>query len=262
MPRSRRAPRPWADAVSSALRGALVAIALMAGVVLLAPAALLDHAVARLTQDSVHLVDAHGFWWRGSGVLATSDGRAHVPLAWRVELAPLATGALVVNFVERGDDATPSGHVALRHGSVEVRALRFRVPAAMASAMVPALRAVSLGGEIALALPALAWRDGTLRGNGDATWQRARIVAAGLALDLGRVSASMPPGGEAFGGTVRNAGGDVAIDGTFAQRTGALEAALVLKLTDATPRPVRAMLPLLGASDGSGAVRMTWRSDR
>ena len=262
MPRSRRAPRSCADAVRSALRGALVAIALMAGVVLLAPAALLDHALAQRTRDSVRLVDAHGFWWRGTGVLATSDGRAHVPLAWHVELAPLATGALVVNLVEGSDDAMPSGHVTLRHGSVEVRALRLRVPAAMASAMVPALRAVALGGEIALALPALAWRDGTLRGNGDATWQRARIVAAGLALDLGRVSASMPPGSDAFGGTVRNAGGDVAIDGTLTQRSGALEAVLVLKPTDATPQPVRAMLPLLGASDGSGAVRMTWRSDR
>jgi hypothetical protein len=248
--------------VRGALRGALVAIALIAGVLLLAPAALLDQALAQRTQGSVHLADAHGFWWRGSGVLATSDGRAHVPVAWRVELAPLATGTLVANFVEGGDDAMPSGHVTLRHGSVDVRALRVRVPAAMAGAMVPALRSVSLGGEIALAIPALAWRDGTLHGNGDATWQRARIVAAGLALDLGRVSASMPPGGDAFGGTVRSAGGDVAIDGTFTQRNGALEAALLLKPTDATPQPMRAMLPLLGVSDGSGAVRMTWRSDR
>jgi hypothetical protein len=248
--------------VRGALRGALVAIALIAGVVLLAPAALLDHPLAQRTQDRVRLVDAHGFWWRGSGVLATSDGRAHVPLAWHVELAPLATGALVANFVESSDDAMPSGRVTLRHGGVELRALRVRMPAAMAGAMVPALRAVSLGGEIVLVIPALAWRDGTLRGNGDATWQRARIVAAGLALDLGRVTASMPPGGDVFGGTVRNAGGDVAIDGTFMQRASALEAALVLKPTDATPQPVRAMLPLLGASDGSGAVRMTWRSDR
>jgi hypothetical protein len=248
--------------VRSALWRALVAIALMAVVALLAPAALLDHALAQRTQNRVRLVDAHGFWWRGSGVLATSDGRAHVPLAWRVELAPLATGALVVHLVERGDDATPSGQVTLRHGSVDLRALRLRVPAAMASAMVPALGAVALGGEIALAIPALAWRDGALRGNGDATWQRARIVAAGLALDLGLVSASMPPGADVFGGALRNAGGDLAIDGTFTQRTGALEAALVLRPTDATPQPVRAMLPLLGASDGSGAVRMTWRSDR
>jgi hypothetical protein len=245
-----------------ALRGALVAVVLIAGVVVLAPAALLDHALAQRTHDRVRLVDAEGFWWRGSGVLATSDGGAHVPVAWRVELAPLATGALVATFVDGGDGAMPSGHVTLRRGSVELRTLRVRLPAAMAGAMVPALRAVSLGGEIALAIPALAWRDGTLRGSGDATWQRARIVAAGLALDLGRVSASVPPGGDLLGGSVRNVGGDVAIDGTFAQRAGALEAALVLKPTDTTPQPVGAMLPLLGASDGSGAVRMIWRSDR
>ncbi|MGE5170257.1 MAG: type II secretion system protein N [Rudaea sp.] len=244
------------------LRGALVAVALLAGAVLLAPAALLDHALAQRTQDRVRLVDARGLWWRGSGVLVTADGRSRVPLAWRVALPPLAGGTLVADLVAGNDDGMPSGRVTLRGGSVELHDLRLRLPAAMVGAIVPALHPLSLGGEVALRAPALAWHEGALRGSGDATWQRARIVAASLALDLGSVSASAPPGRDMLGGTVHNTGGDVGIDGTFAQRAGALEASLVLQPTGTTPQMVRAMLPLLGASDGSGAVRVTWRSDR
>ena len=71
----------------------------MVGVVVLAaaafafaPAALLDRALAMRTQDRLRFVDASGVWWKGGGAIATADGSARLPIAWRVDPAPPPPG--------------------------------------------------------------------------------------------------------------------------------------------------------------------------
>ena len=81
-------------------------------------------------------------------------------------------------------------------------------------------------------------------------------------MDLGAVSASVAPSGDSLGGIIRNTGGDVTIDGTIGERAGVIDVALTLKPTKSAPDAVRTMLPMLGASDGAGGVRLTWRSGR
>jgi hypothetical protein len=73
---------------------------------------------------------------------------------------------------------------------------------------------------------------------------------------------SIAPSGDALGGTIRNSGGDVTIDGTVGERAGVIDVALALQPTQSAPEAVRTMLPMLGASDGAGGVRLTWRSAR
>lgn len=237
-------------------------ILLLAAGIALVPAAWLDRPLAARTQDRVRLADAEGWWWRGEGVLMTADGAARLPIAWRVALAPLLAGKLVVNLQPGSDNTMPSGTIALRPGTLGVRDLRLHAPAALVPAFVPAWKTIALGGVLDLRSTSFSWRDGIGTGAFEGTWQRARVVAGQFALDLGVVSVSAAPKGDALGGIIHNTGGDVAIDGTIDDRAGIIDVALLLKPTSSAPEAVRAMLPLLGPGDGAGGVRVTWRNDR
>ena len=232
---------------------------LVAAAVALAPAAALDIPLSAATHQRLRLTDAAGVWWNGHGVLATADGAARLPLAWTVAIAPLLAGAVVVTLDGRGDDAMPSGSISLHRESVALRNFALRAPARFLSATVPALRAVTLAGDVALHAPVIDWNDGALRGAFDARWQAAGVVAGGFVLDLGIVSASAATKNDVLAGTIANSGGDIALDGTVEQHRRAVGASLDLKPRASAPDAVRVMLPLLGASDGAGGVRVEWR---
>jgi hypothetical protein len=184
-----------------------------------------------------------------------------MPLAWRVELAPLAQGLLVVHLVG-AEAAAPSGTSTSGHGRIDVRDLRLRIPAAAVGALDPRLQSVALGGNVAVDAPSFAASGQDASGTIDVRWANARLVAANTVVDLGTVSLAVAPAGNHAAGTLRNVGGDVAVDGTLTGETGALEAVLTLRPTTTTPDRLRTMLPLLGVPDGAGGARVTWRSDR
>ena len=244
------------------LRVVIAIVALVAAGVLLAPASLLDAPLASRTHARLRLADTHGFWWRGRGVVATRDGAARLPLAWRVAFPPLLTGSLVVAL--RADDASamPTGTVTIRDGALEVRDLHVVVPAALVPALVPALSAVALHGDIDARSPSFAWRNDSARGSLDATWQRASIVAGAQPIDFGRVDLNVRPAADGLAGTLRNAGGDVTIDGSVAVRGGATTTSMKLAPAASASQALRAMLALLGPTDASGAVTLAWQSDR
>ena len=243
------------------LRVVLGAVALVAACLLLAPASLLDAPLVARTSGRLRLADAHGVWWRGHGVLAAQDGSARVPIGWRVALVPMLTGSLVVTL--HGDDeAMPTGTFAVRDGALDVRDLHVVAPATMLSAVVPALSAVTLRGEIDARAPSFAWRRDSSVGTIDATWQSATIVAGALPIDLGRVVVNARPANGGVAGTVRNAGGALAIDGTIDLHDGIAGASFKLAPTPGASSAVRALLALTARPDDAGAVTLTWRSDR
>lgn len=243
------------------LRVVLGAIALAAACVLLAPASLLDAPLAARTSGRLRLADARGVWWRGHGVLAAQDGSARVPIGWRLGFGPLLAGSLAVTL--HGDDeAMPTGTLTLRDGALDVRDLHVVVPATMLSAIVPALAGVGLRGEIDARAPSFAWRRDSSVGTFDATWQAATIVAGVLPIDLGRVVVNARPANGGVAGTVRNAGGAVAIDGTIDLHDGIAGASFKLVPTPGASSALRALLALTGRPDDAGAVTLTWRSDR
>ena len=241
------------------LRLLLGALVLAAAGVLLAPAALLDAPLADRTARRLRLTDTRGVWWNGQGVVANANGVARIPLAWRVDPAALARGALVVR-VRDADTATALGTLLLGRGSVDIRDLRLSVPAAAAGSVDSRLEAIALGGDVALTAPAYALRGASRAGEVDATWQRARIVAGGANVDLGTVTLDSAPVDGGSTGTIRNDGGDVSITGTFSDRAGMLDASLTIAPAPAAPQSLRTLLPLLGPPDGSGGVRIAWHS--
>ena len=245
-----------------ALRAVLALVVLAAAAVLLAPASLLDAPLAARTGGRLHLVDARGFWWRGQGQVATDDGRARMPLAWRVAFVPLLARSLVVELGTAADATLPTGALRLRDGDVEMHALRLTIPAALVPALVPALANVALRGDIDLHAPSFAWRRDAATGTFDATWQHARTIAGGFAVDLGSVSVSGAPAADGVTAIVRNAGGDVVIDGSVAVHASVIDASVDLAPGPGAPQALRTMLPLLGPADAAGRVRVAWRSDR
>jgi hypothetical protein len=248
--------------VRGPLRFLVAAILLALAGVVVAPAAWLDRPLASRTEGRARLVDAEGLWWRGRGALASADGAARLPIAWRVALAPLVTGTLRVDFVADGDAAMPSGAITVRREALEIRDVRLRAAGALLGALVPALKPFALGGDVVLSVPVLDWRGRGGSGTVDASWERARIITGTLALDLGAVTLSVAPQGDALAGTVRNRGGDVAIDGAVRELGGIVDASLLLTPAGDAPELVRQVLPLLGAADPAGGVRVRWRSGR
>lgn len=241
------------------LRLLLGALVLAAAVVVFAPAALLDAPLAARTGERLRLTDARGVWWNGQGVVASANGAARIPLAWRVDPAALARGALAVR-VRDADTAAALGTLSPGRGSVDIRDLHLNVPAEFAGALDSRLEAVALGGDVALTAPAYVLRGASRAGEIDATWQRARIVAGGANVDLGTVTLDSAPVDGGSTGTIRNDGGDVSIAGTFSDRAGTLDASVTIAPAPAAPQSVRTLLPLLGPPDGSGGVRIAWRS--
>ena len=238
------------------LLGVLV---LAAAAVLLAPASLLDAPLAGRTGGRLRLADARGVWWNGQGVVASPNGGARIALAWRVDLGALAGGALVVR-VRDVDTGAAMGLVSFGRGSIDIRDLHLDVPASIAGAFDSRLDAIALGGNLALAAPAYALHGGARSGEIDATWQRARIVAGGTNVDLGTVTFDSAPVDGGSSGTIRNVGGDVIVAGNLSDRAGTLDASVTVTPAPAAPQSVRTLLPLLGAPDGAGGVRVAWRS--
>lgn len=236
-------------------------VVLGAALVLLAPATLLDGPLATQTGDRLRLTDATGLWWRGRGAIATRDGAARISVAWRVAFAPLLAGEVVVVLNADELAAMPTGTVALRNGAIDVRDLHVTAPVALVAAWVPASMPTALHGDLDLRAPSFAWRGRSGSGTLDATWQHAAIVAGASPIDLGRVVATVKPVSDGIGGTVRNEGGDLAIDGTVSAQAGLTSVSLKLAPTARASQALRAMLPLLGAVDNAGTVTLTWRSD-
>jgi hypothetical protein len=242
------------------LRVVLAAVVLAAACLLLAPASLLDAPLAARTGERLRLADARGLWWHGHGVLAARDSPLRVPVAWRVALAPLLTGSLVVTF-GGNDTAAPTGTLAIRDGSLDAHDLHIAVPATLVATLVPALSGIALRGEIDARAPAFAWRRGAVQGTIDATWQPATFVAGALPIDLGRVAVNARPAGEGIAGTVRNSGGALAIDGTVNVAGHVATASLKLTPNASASAAVRALLALAARPDDAGTVTLTWQSD-
>lgn len=248
-----------------------IGVALVAAAaVLLAPAALVDAALAERTQGAWRLTATSGLWWRGEGTLvatgsdAGSDAR--LPLAWRVALPALARGTLAVTLT------TPDGKtlavVDATRERVHVASADAHIPAALVAAVAarfaPLAGALAAGGVVSLESQGFEWADGRGTGSVDARWQRARIAFAGIGLDFGDIELALRPqaAGQDLRGTFVNRGGDLALSGDVIVSRGAVSANVALAPRVTTSPIVRSALALLGRPDASGIVHVAWSGRR
>ena len=235
---------------------ALLALAIAA----FAPASLLDRRIAAATGGKVRLVDAAGTVWNGRGALAGEAGTWRAPIAWTVALTALAKGALAVTFEPVAGAITPRGSLDAATTGFSLRDVTIELPAGALADVLPGRAPVVLGGTVTLTAGAFAW-DG-LRGSGalDARWRDARLVAAGTVASLGNVDAAFVPQDGGLLGRVTNSGGDVRIDGTVTLAANTASADVTIAPQPGAPDFLARALAALGTPDGSGAVRIAWRS--
>lgn len=245
-----------------------VVLGIVAGVVLLAcaivalaPAAVLDPLVASRSEGRVRLADASGLWWRGDGVVTSTDKQARMPIAWHVHLLPLLRARLVIELVP-ARAGMPSGTLAVARGDVEAHALQLTLPASLLPAFVPALSAVAPDGDVDVTSTSFTWRAAHADGRLDVVWHDARLALIGFPISLGSVRGAANGTPEGVQGMFENRGGELGARGTWAMRGDAVEGVTTLTPTSATPAALRAVLPMLGKREEDGSVRVEWRSRR
>jgi hypothetical protein len=237
----------------------MVALAAMAEAAWLAPAALFDARLARVTDSAVRLVDAQGTIWRGRGTLAAAASR--VPIAWELDFWPLLHGVARVRLSPGDGASTPRGTIVLRSHGVALSDIDVAIPAPMLAALAGQGSNVPVSGELRAKAEALDLTPGASRGSAALAWRGARVAGLpGLAsLDLGEVQSSVAAQGDRVAGPVTNEGGDVALRGEWSFRAGD---GLVLALR-VTPRragdtDVARALAAVATPDG-GDFRVEWR---
>ena len=243
-----------------AVVGILACVLLMLAIAAFAPAALLDRRIATATGGKVRLVDAAGTVWNGRGALAGEAGTWRAPVAWTVAWTALAQGTLAIAFTPAAGATTPRGTLDAATTGVALHDVTIELPARALADALPGRAPVVLGGTVTVAAGDFAW-DGQ-RGSGalNAHWRGARLVAAGTVASLGDVDAAFVPQDGSLRGRVTSRGGDVRIDGTVTLAATGGSADVLATPQPGAPDLVARALAALGTPDGSGAVRIAWRS--
>jgi general secretion pathway protein N len=247
-------------------------VAVACGVVLLAaallveaPAGLVDWRIAALTGDRVHVANARGTLWNGSGDLVTSGSTMRRHITWRLEPFPLVRGELR-GTLAGGGEIEHTGNFLFAHDRVELTGFDLALPmeALLRTAGAPALIA-SAGGDVGVRLDRFV-RDGDSLDVALAVkWRNASLPALGASprVMLGDVHCKLSGSGHEVSGPLANDGGEVEIGGTVTAVAG--EAPRVV--ANIKPRPslereraslLAAALSTLGPADGEGRVRIAW----
>ena len=230
-----------------------------------APASLVDGRLQTLTRGEVRLAAAEGTIWHGRGVAVIGADRALIPVEWRLEPLPLASGEARITLESTpGTSGAPHGRLVLAAADARVERLELALPAAAIAARipVPGLRA---GGTIAVRVEDLAIGERIDRGAVRVEWREARLASeVQPAVDLGTVTAVLSARDGALAGPLTGRGGSIRIDGETA--LGPRGARLVARLR---PEPTagatdRAALARLGApaADGSVSIEVTGNAPR
>ncbi|MCE5234316.1 MAG: type II secretion system protein N [Mizugakiibacter sp.] len=241
-------------------RIALVGLA----VLLLALAALLCCLPARLALrlagerlGPLRLEGASGSLWRGRAVQAWWGPRALGALDWTLARGPLLAGRVESTFALRAADGFTLGGAAAREGErIDLREVTLDLPAARLAPLLdddPLPVRGAIRGRIGAARLVRGWPT---RLDAQFVWRDAALGADAVRLgDVAIVTAVQPDG--SIGGTLRNGGGEVAVDGRYRVLPlgWTLQAKLAPRTDDAR---VRRALARFGkpAADGSVSLRI------
>lgn len=162
-------------------RWGLIAIGLMIyalGVIVTAPATLIDGGLQRISHGKLRLVEAQGTLWSGSGQveIRDSDGRTGIAknFAWRILPESLLRGHMVCEVkLERAAKPFP---VTISLSGVELANADISLPATALGLGVPKLAPLGLTGELLLHIASLSIGHKQMQGNATLQWRGAGSV--------------------------------------------------------------------------------------
>jgi hypothetical protein len=233
----------------------LLAIALA----VLAPAALLAPTVDQISGGELALLDADGTVWNGRGTLALRGQR--LPVAWRVEPAPIVVGELAVRITAAdGTAASPRARLTARREGFVIADADFTLPAAALLRESPATTALSADGTLSVRVGMLERRGSAYFGAAELAWNGAgvRYAPGSPALDLGSVTLALQGTGERLEGPLSNRAGAVALAGKAGIDANGAPALDVLVTPRAPLDPAAtSLLRAAGRAEGDG-WRLRW----
>jgi general secretion pathway protein N len=198
-------------------RWSLVALGVAAyagALVAMAPATLIDWALARESASRVRLTTAEGTVWSGSGFVEIRDAkqraRAAKRVAWRVAPTALLRGALAIEATT-SDSRTPIS-ITATFSRVEIANAELSLPAGVLGLAAPKLEPLELTGNLSLQIARLTLADGDVHGNARAQWRAAGSSLTKLS-PLGSYELEFMPEGAGLRATLRTLDGPLALEG-------------------------------------------------
>jgi general secretion pathway protein N len=226
-----------------------------------APATLLDRRIDRATGGALRFADATGTVWSGHATLADAKGRWRLPLGWRTDPLALLGGRMRVMLVPASADE-PRGVVVAGEQDLTATDLELRLPAAVIETAWPGPPALRFDGQLVVTSPSLRRVGTRVDGALDARWDGARVSFGGLVLPLGTVDATARPEPGATRVTLRNRGGDVAIEGEVVVQDDGVRLDARLLPSPALAAPLAVIVRSLGVVEADGRVHVTWQARR
>jgi general secretion pathway protein N len=197
------------------------AAALIASLIVLAPATLIDARLALISAGRLRLAEAQGSLWAGEGwiEIRDADGKAGVAkrIAWRVLPRSFLRGRLVAE-VEL-DQAVKPFPVTLSLSRIEILDAGITLPAAALGLGMPKLAPFRLTGDMLVKIPRLSLERGRMDGDATLQWR-----AAGSALTpispLGDYQVQFKAAGRAMQAALSTLEGPLQLDGKGAWSNG------------------------------------------
>ncbi len=241
----------------------LAVAALALGLVILAPATLVDDRLDTLSAGRLRIANATGTVWNGAGDLGVPAASLRVPIAWQIERLPLLWAELHGTVSEQG---SPSAAFVLGRDRYDVRNLTLSLPAStlLMAAGAPAM-ITDAGGRIEIGIERLSKAHEALDGQFEARWLDASLPGprpeVRIALGDVRIEGAGREG--KLAGTIANAGGNVDIAGTIGVTAGggaSIDALIRPRdnLEAERSNAIAAALSMVGRPDGKGAYRIVW----
>ena len=191
------------------------------GLIVLAPATLLDARLARESHGRVRLADAQGTLWSGEGRLEVRDaqGRSAYASALAWHLSPLSLlRARLVYDVGLGQPAA-SFRLTASPSRVELVGLDIRLPAGALGLAIPKLAVLELSGDLRLQVGNLVAGSGYLRGDATLRWLDASSGLTRVS-PLGEYELKVDGNGASGQIQLRTLHGPLTLDGGGAWRPG------------------------------------------
>ncbi|MEO8739503.1 MAG: type II secretion system protein N [Casimicrobiaceae bacterium] len=245
------------------MRAAIAIVAgfglLLLGLVVTAPATLIDGRLEAVTAGRVRLANATGTLWNGAGTVHVQPSGGRIDVGWHVEAMPLLWGELRGALLS-SDDASPRATFAVSRGALDLRDIAASVPAETLLRAFGAPALVSAGGNVSLRSPALGKSGDLITGQVALRWDDAMLAVpgTGLRIALGEVHYDGRSQEGRLSGTLANTGGEVEITGTAGiAADGAARVNGTVRPRRGIDEPraaaIAAALGLIGRPSGDGA---------
>lgn len=191
------------------------------GLVVAAPATLIDAGLQQATEGGLRLAEAGGTLWSGTGQIEIRDANRRTGIAksivWRVRPAYLLLGKLWYEVeLDHGVKHFP---VTISLSMIEVADADINLPAAALSLGVPKLTPLGLTGDMLLHIARLAFGRGSVQGNATLQWHGAGSAFTRVS-PLGDYELRLEGDGAAVQASLRTLQGPLQLEGQGSWASG------------------------------------------